>query len=349
MTHSSEFPQSLPERPDLRHLKDQAKDLLRTGQAESLAKAQLRIARQYGFQSWPKLKAYVESLQEAGQLKSAIDHEDFDRAREMMTRSPGLHRAPIGYGKNGALTWLAECRIPAGPPSPARLEMARWMIAHGSDVHQGGDGPLMRATLNDNRLAMADLLLAHGADVNAQWGGYYPIICGPCECLAPQALRWLLEHGANPHQRSAKYGSPLSMVIGTYSRNVKGRQECLEVFAALGVEMPDTPVMALHRGRLDLLEEHLGRDRSLLDLHFSEAEIYPPELGLQPGDGLHATPVAGGTLLHLALEYDDLDTARWLLERGADPNARAALDHQGFGGHTPIFHAVATLGRRDDA
>ena len=54
--------QSLPERPNLQHLKNQAKDLLRAGGAASLAEAQFQIARSYGFASWPKLKAHVESL-----------------------------------------------------------------------------------------------------------------------------------------------------------------------------------------------------------------------------------------------------------------------------------------------
>ena len=62
-----------------------------------------------------------------------------------MTQDPALHRAPIGYGNDGPLTWVAECRVPWEPPSAARLAMAEWMIANGSDVHQGGDGPLMRA------------------------------------------------------------------------------------------------------------------------------------------------------------------------------------------------------------
>jgi hypothetical protein len=31
------------------------------------------VARQYGFASWPKLKAPLESLQEMGELKQAID------------------------------------------------------------------------------------------------------------------------------------------------------------------------------------------------------------------------------------------------------------------------------------
>ena len=87
-------PRPLPERPDLRHLKDQAKDLLRTGQATSLASAQFQVARQYGFASWPELKAQVDSLQEVGQLKQAIDSNDLERVKAMMTRSPELHRAP---------------------------------------------------------------------------------------------------------------------------------------------------------------------------------------------------------------------------------------------------------------
>src|SRR5205809_3250088 len=53
----------LPDRPNLRHLKDQAKDLLKAGAAASVTDAQFQIARLYGFSSWPKLKAHVESLQ----------------------------------------------------------------------------------------------------------------------------------------------------------------------------------------------------------------------------------------------------------------------------------------------
>jgi len=61
----------LPDRPNLRHLRDQAKDLVRPGAASRLADAQLQIARQYDFASWPKLKRHVESLEETGQLRLA--------------------------------------------------------------------------------------------------------------------------------------------------------------------------------------------------------------------------------------------------------------------------------------
>ncbi len=173
-TPSEEPARQLPENPDLRHLKDQAKDLLKAGQAESLARAQFQIARQYGFASWPKLKAHVESLQLAGQLKLAIDANDLEEVKRLMTRHPELHRAPIGYGKNGPLTWVAECRVPRVPPTETRLAMARWMIENGSDLHQGGDVPLMRAALDDTRLPMTELLVAHGADENAILGWNVP-------------------------------------------------------------------------------------------------------------------------------------------------------------------------------
>jgi hypothetical protein len=57
---------ALPVHANLDHLKNQAKDLLRELQRQNvgtkLADAQHAIARDYGFASWPKLKAHVESL-----------------------------------------------------------------------------------------------------------------------------------------------------------------------------------------------------------------------------------------------------------------------------------------------
>jgi len=157
--NSQSSTRELPDSPNLRHLKDQAKDLLQSGDAKTLAEAQFKIARLYGFASWPKLKAHVESLKEVGQLKQAIDTNDLDRVKSLMTRNPALHKAPLGYAKNGPLTWVAECRVPWGPPSPERLEIARWMIENGSDVHQGGDGRLARAALNADRIPMMELLV----------------------------------------------------------------------------------------------------------------------------------------------------------------------------------------------
>ena len=144
----SDAARALPDRPNLRHLKDQAKDLLKAGNARSLSEAQFQIAREYGFTSWPRLKAHIDSLEEPGQLKDAIDRNDLPLVQSMMLRNPRLHKAPLGYAKDGPLTWVAECRVPRVPPDQTRLAIAKWMIENGSDIHQGGDAPLMRAALS---------------------------------------------------------------------------------------------------------------------------------------------------------------------------------------------------------
>lgn len=337
---------SLPERPNLRHLKDQAKDLLKAGQAESLSEAQLRVARDYGFASWPKLKAHVESLAEVGQLKQAIDENDLARVQELITRNPALHRARLGYNGDGPLTWAAECR--GVPASPERLAIARWMIENGSDVHQGNNGPLMRAALNDARIPMMELLVELGASVNAAWDGRYPVVLGPCETLQARSLRWLIDHGADPYVTSPTEGNCIQMLVSTYCRYPAGKHDCLQVLADAGCQFPDTAPMAVHRGRVDLLEACLERDPELLERRFAQTEIYPAELGIKPGNGLHCAPLDGATLLHMAVEYLELDIAQWLIDHGADVNARAAIDAEGFGDHTPLFHTTVTLVPRGD-
>ena len=86
-TDSAEVPRSLPDHPSLRHLKDQAKDLVKAGKAQSLTEAQFKIACLYGFASWPKLRAHVDSLEEIGQLKQAIDTSDLKRVKALMIAS----------------------------------------------------------------------------------------------------------------------------------------------------------------------------------------------------------------------------------------------------------------------
>ena len=343
-------PRPLPDRPNLRHLKAQAKDLLKAGAAQSIADAQFRVARLYGFASWPKIKAHVESFEDIGRLKYAIDRNDFERVKTMMTRKPGLHGAPLGYGNDGPLTWVAECRVQWGwrdlvsqhrAVSPMRLAIARWMIENGSDVHQGGDGPLMRASLSGERTAMMELLVSQGANVNAEWHNEFPIIFAPCETLDPVALKWLLDHGANPNcdKPHRKYpGTALDYVIGSYVRCSPDLSACIEILLGAGaVTKYDIPcVVDLLRGRLDRLMEHLEADPSLVDKRF-------PELDFGATGGRLLT-LRGATLLHVAVEYRNLDAATLLLNRGADVNVPAAVADTGVGGQTPIFHAVTQSG-----
>ena len=121
--------------------------------------------------------------------------------------------------------------------------MAKWMNEAGSDVHQGGDAPLMRAALSSERIPMMELLVAHGADVNAAWHGDYPILFAACEALSPHTLHWLLEHGSDPNCGSEAAwkargiphpGTALDYLLGTYVRDPGVLGACMEILLRTG-------------------------------------------------------------------------------------------------------------------
>jgi ankyrin repeat protein len=52
--------------------------------------------------------------------------------------------------------------------------------------------------------------------------------------------------------------------------------------------------------------------------------------------------VHGTTLLHIAAYFDEVEIAQWLLDRGMNPDARSAIDADGFGGYTPLYSTVVS-------
>ena len=162
---------------------------------------------------------------------------------------------------------------------------------------------------------------------------------GPAYTLSATGTALLLELGAPVVDDQGRGTAPVHAVLESDSRNPEAKHTILEMYAQHGFPFPDTPMMALHRGRIDLLQAHLRRDPQLLSRVFTFAEIFPPELGCHDED-FPRTPLEGATLLHTCVEFDEMEIARWLLERGMDVDAPARTDGDGFGGHTALFNAV---------
>jgi ankyrin repeat protein len=153
----------------------------------------------------------------------------------------------------------------------------------------------------------------------------------------------LLELGARLYDELGKPLACVDVVLETDSRNPAAKHRILELYVEHGFKLPDTPTMALHRGRIDLLAEHLRRDPDLLKRTFTFEEIYPPELGCHDEVlATHGTPLGGTTLLHMCADYDEIEIARWLIDRGMNVDERARVDADGFGGHTALFATVVS-------
>jgi len=333
----------LPVRPDLDQLKHQAKDLLRAvhrGDPDAIAElqkhhpdeidpasakladAQLVLARSYQAPSWPRLVL-------ACHLIDAIWRDDADTVRELVRKHPQLlHEHATIRDSN----W--------GPPMTYAANLGRDRIIR--MLHELGatdlEWALGRATLQ-SKIGTARVL-------HAMLGAPRPpadALGGPAYTLSSSGTALVFEFGAQVRDANGKRLAPVDVVLETDSRNPAAKHQILELYVQNGLELPDTPTMALHRGRIDLLDEHLRRGPGLLQRTFTHEEVYPPELGCHDEVlATHGTPLAGATLLHMCVDYDEMDIARWLFERGMTVDAKAARDGDGFGGHTALFATVVS-------
>ena len=139
---------SLPSRPDLNQLKRQAKELLaafRVGSPDAITEvashyrgadaatfalheAQLVLARAYGFESWPKLKAFVDGAT-VSRLMEAVRAGDTARVEAMLTARPEIINMDTSpTDEHRALHHAVLARDTA---------MVRLLMAHGADAHIG--------------------------------------------------------------------------------------------------------------------------------------------------------------------------------------------------------------------
>lgn len=179
------MPRPLPARPHLEHLRKQAKQLLRAlregdGPARArfqqallyppppspkLADAQLVIAREYGFASWPRLKHHVERGQPdapVAELVEAVRRGDVAAARALLAEHPRLRQRlddplpGLAFGGTLLLEALRHDR--------ALIEL---LLDAGADVNQRSHWWAGSFGVLDRQHAHLDYLVARGARVDA--------------------------------------------------------------------------------------------------------------------------------------------------------------------------------------
>ena len=139
---------TLRDHPDLDQLKRQAKELLdayRRGAADAatevnvhyhgadpatfaLHHAQLVLARSYGFDSWPKLKAYVDGAT-VQRLVELVRAEDLDAAQALLRTRPELANMQLSYGNEHRPLHFAVMNRSAA--------MVRLLMEYGADARRG--------------------------------------------------------------------------------------------------------------------------------------------------------------------------------------------------------------------
>lgn len=170
----------LPSRPNLEHLKKQARTLMQqcvsgemqairrfssagiTAQKPKLADALYVIAREYGFLTWPELKLHIELNSEDAveALTAAIRANDAKSVREVLTRHASL-------------------RDRINEPLP----------------NYGFDAPAIIAAVNQDNREIVDALLDAGANINERtrwWAGSFGVL----DSANPDLAEYLISRGA---------------------------------------------------------------------------------------------------------------------------------------------------------
>jgi hypothetical protein len=208
---------TLPQRPDIEQLKRQAKELVAAflaGDAEAVVEvnahyrdadplkfalhdAQLVVARLYGFESWPKLRARVDGVT-VGRLCDAVERGDGATVRDMLRRRPEIvNMERPGYGEQRAVHVAVLRRDVA---------MVRLLMEHGADPHLGiwpnRDATSALTIATERRYDEIVAILSQRAELGTENPRMLIPSDGPLTIAVkqdrPDALRELLEQGSDP-------------------------------------------------------------------------------------------------------------------------------------------------------
>src|SRR5688500_14884466 len=296
----------LPERPSLEQLRKQAREHLDTLRAAdpslNLAAAQHALAREYGFESWPKLVHHVEAMQPANRMLQPAEL----KSDQKLLWSQGL----------GTDVWALIQACASGD-----LRAVRALIARDPSLarsHYDYRKPLYFA-VRENRIDVVRFLLEHDCNPLDLWMDDDPIEIARDRGYTE--MEQLLTHTLDTKFNASPQGEPVALALREH--DLKRMRELLDAQPALlgtGDKRSSQPIhwatmtrqldafddlpTACHTGDIDRVRELLRQDPSLAN-RIGEHEGYY---------------LAGGSPLSNAAAVGRIDIVQLLLDHGADPN-----------------------------
>lgn len=348
----------LPRNPDLQQYKKQAKDLLKGcksadsgaarawaerwgatvepgGSIRTLSDAQFFIAREHGFESWPKFQRHVMAMAREGSLDSrfedavdAIISGDTDSLQRLLHQNPRLIRERSSRQH--------------------RSNLLHYVAANGIED--------FRQKTPRNIVRIAEILLDAGANVNSVSDAYggstalslvatsvHPLRAG----VQTELLDLLLKRGATIEVFRNRGSEPIVNIC-----LANGRQESAALLAERGARLDLEGAAGL--GRLDLVKGLVQNgERDVVQEQMKSGFHWACEYGRnEVVDFLLASGIdarakhRGTTAIHWGAHGGHADIVASLLQQGARVDAR---DDKWKG--TPLewaLHGWANLSSRDD-
>jgi ankyrin repeat protein len=343
-------PRRLPERPSLEQLRKQAKEHLDTLRAAdpsaTLSAAQHALAREYGFDSWPKLVHHVESMQPAKRMLQPAEL----KSDQKLLWSPG----------RGTDVWALIQACTSG-----NLDAVRALIAKDPSLaraHYDYRKPLYFA-VRENRIDVARFLLEHDRNPLDLW-----VDDDPIEIARDRGypeMEQLLTHTLETKFNASPTGEPVALALRNH--DLTRMRELLDAQPELirkGDKGSSQPIhWATMTRQLEALDDVLRRGADInaqrMDgarpIHLTNGDYFyrgwrdvPANWPVTPAHVMAHLKARGAVIdMPTACHTGDIERVRELLRQ--DPSlANKTGEHDGYylGAGAPLSNAAAA-GRMD--
>jgi ankyrin repeat protein len=340
----------LPERPSLEQLRKQAREHLETLRAADssvkLAAAQHALAREYGFESWPKLVHHVESVQPANRMLQPAEL----KSDQKLLWSPG----------RGTDVWALIQACTSGD-----LDGVRALIAKDPSLarsHYDYRKPLYFA-VRENRIDVVRFLLEHDCNPLDLWMDDDPIEIARDRGYTD--MERLLTHTLETKFNASPQGEPVALALRNH--DLKQMNELLDAQPELvgkGDRRSNQPIhWATMTRQLDAIDELLRRGADInaqrIDgarpIHLTNGDYFyrgwrdvPRNWPVTRAQVMAHLKARGAVIdLPTACHTGDIERVRELLRQ--DPSlANKIGEYEGYylGAGSPLSNAAA-VGRMD--